>query len=116
MIPDDEKDETRQDETEVHNNGHNDKVDEDKIDSLNDSGDEDEDEKVEVDEDKVDSLNFNDFNDNCGDLEKDLEKDQEPEKDLCGFSRFCKSVEDAMKWDKEKKRTLPALGPQTGQR
>ena len=35
MILEDEKDQTRQDETEVHNDGKNDNVDEDKVDSLN---------------------------------------------------------------------------------
>ena len=74
MIPDDEKDETRQDETEVLNDGHNDNVDEDKVDSLNDFGDENDDGNID---DKLDGFR-EDFYEKYG----DLEEDQEPGKDM----------------------------------
>ena len=79
MIPDDEKDKTRQDETEYQNDGNNDKVDkdkvdEDKVDSLNDFKDENDYENVE---DNLEGFG-EDFNDNYG----DVEEDQEPGKDL----------------------------------
>ena len=74
MIPDDEKDETRQDETEVHNDSQNDKVDKDKVDSLNDFRDDDDDENID---DKIEGFR----KDITGDY-GDVEEDQEPGKDM----------------------------------
>ena len=74
MIPGEEKDETRQDETEVHNDSQNDKVDEDKVDSLNDFRDDDDDENID---DKIEGFR-KDIIGNDG----DVEEDQEPGKDM----------------------------------
>ena len=74
MIPGEEKDETRQDETEVHNDSQNDKVDEDKVDSLNDFRDDDDDENID---DKIEGFR----KDIIGDY-GDVEEDQEPGKDM----------------------------------
>ena len=82
---------TRQDETEVHNDGQSDKVNEDKVDedkvdedkvnedkvdSLNDFGDENDDENIE-DKDNLEGF-IEDNIDNYG----DVEEDQEPGKDM----------------------------------
>ena len=74
MIPDDEKDETRQDETEIHNDSQNDKVDEDKVDSLNDFRDDDDDENID---DKIEG-----FTEDIIGKYGDVEEDQEPGKDM----------------------------------
>ena len=90
------RDKTRQDETEVHNDGQSDKVNEEKVNE--DKVDEDKVDEDKVNEDKVDSLNdFGDENDDENIEDKDnlegfiednidnygdIEEDQEPGKDM----------------------------------
>ena len=66
MILDDEKDQTRQDETDVHYDGQNDNFDEDKVDSLNDFRDE----------------NDEGFREDNIDNDEDVEEDREPGRDM----------------------------------
>ena len=74
MILDDEKDQTRQDETEVYNDGKNDDVDEDKVDSLN--------EYIDVNDGDYRDDNLEGFREENNDNTGDVEEENEPGKDI----------------------------------
>ena len=73
MILDDEKDQTRQDETDVHNDGQKDNVDEDKVDSLN--------EYIDVNVGEYSDDNLEGFREENHDKHGDVEEEKEPGKD-----------------------------------
>ena len=74
MILDDEKDQTRQDETDVHNDGQKDNDDEDKVDSLN--------EYIDVNVGEYSDDNLEGFREENHDKHGDVEEEKEPGKDL----------------------------------
>ena len=73
-ILDDEKDQTRQDETEVYNDGKNDDVDEDKVDSLN--------EYIDVNDGENRDDNLEGFREENNDNTGDVEEENEPGRDI----------------------------------